>query len=309
MPVWNQTHFPLTASMLMRLTFVLLLIAVLDANQAWALTVDIDAPESVKPMLSQYLETARAARLKEQPDEIELARLRAKSLETARDLLATEGYFSPQIATELKAEGREPVLRYKVTPGPRTLVRSVSVEFSGGLAEPGGDNPARQDKIRQSFPLKPGMPFRQADWDTAKSQLLRALLTDTYPAAELTASEARIDPATLSADLSIRVESGPAFYYGTQTISGNQRYPLSIIRDLSSLQPGQPYRQQQVLDYKAALESSGYFAQALVRIDFDPANAAAVPVRVEVVEQLEKRFTVGIGTSTDTGPRVQLGLL
>ena len=130
-----------------------------------------------------------------------------------------------------------------------------------------------------------------------------------YPTAQLAASEARIDPAAHAADLTLTVDSGPAFFYGEPVISGNQRYPESIVRNLSPLKPGQPYRQQDMLDYQTALEASGYFAQATVRIEPDPALAAAVPIQVEVVERMEKLFSVGVGVSTDTGARVQASWL
>jgi translocation and assembly module TamA len=148
------------------------------------------------------------------------------------------------------------------------------------------------------------MPFRQADWNAAKAGLLGSLLTSRYPAAQLAASEARIDPATQSADLTLTVDSGPAFFYGAPVISGNQRYPESIIRHLSPMKPGQPVRQQDLLDYQAALETSGYYAQAMIRMEPDPALAAAVPIQVEVVERPTKMFSVGAGFSTDTGARV-----
>jgi translocation and assembly module TamA len=75
----------------------LLLFAALCASQAHALTVEVEAPDELKALLMQHLETARAARSGEALDEAELGRLRDLSVETARDLLATEGYFSPQI--------------------------------------------------------------------------------------------------------------------------------------------------------------------------------------------------------------------
>jgi translocation and assembly module TamA len=72
------------------------------------------------------------------------------------------------------------------------------------------------------------------------------------------------------------------------------------------LKPGQPVSQQQLLDYQAALETSGYYAQAVVRVEPDLARAAAVPVQVEVVERPEKMFSLGAGISTDTGARVSV---
>jgi translocation and assembly module TamA len=279
-------------------------LAVLCAGSAHALTVEVEAPDELKPLLVQYLESARAARLGEALDEAELARLRSVSEETARELLATEGYFSPQIDSSLTRVDNDWVLRYVVTPGPRTRVRTLEIDFAGALADAGAPGARLRARAERNFTLRPQMPFRQADWNAAKVALLGPLLTVRYPAAKLTASEARIDPAAQAADLKLTVDSGPAFFYGQPVISGNQRYPESTIRNLSPLKPGQPYRQQDLLDYQMALESSGYFAQAAVRIEPDPALAAAVPIQVEVVERPEKLFSVGVGVSTDTGARV-----
>ncbi|MHB1214772.1 MAG: autotransporter assembly complex protein TamA [Thiobacillus sp.] len=288
---------------------ILAFLAVLCAGPAHALTVEVAAPDELKPLLVQYLEAARAARLGEVLDEAELARLRSVSEDTARELLATEGYFSPQIDSSVTRVGDDWVLRYAVTPGPRTRVRTLKIDFAGALAEAGGSGARLRARAERSFTLQPEMPFRQADWDAAKVALLRPLLTTRYPAARLADSEARIDPATQSADLSLTLDSGPAFYYGRPVISGTQRYPESIVRNLSPLKPGQPYSQQDLLDYQVALETSGYYAQATVRIDDDPALAAAVPIRVTVVERPEKQFSVGAGVSTDTGARVQVSWL
>jgi len=284
----------------------LLLCAMLCAGPAHALTVEVAAPDELKPLLDQYLEAARAARLGETLDEAELARLRGVSEETARELLATEGYFSPQIDSSLTQLENDWVMRFAVTPGPRTRVRTLKIDFAGALADADGAGARLRARAERNFMLQPPMPFRQADWTAAKVAVLGPLLTVRYPAAQLAASEARIDPAIQAADLKLTVDSGPAFFYGQPAISGNQRYAESIIRNLNPLKPGQPYRQQDLLDYQAALEASGYFAQATVRIEPDPALAAAVPIQVAVVERPEKLFSVGVGISTDTGTRMSM---
>lgn len=283
---------------------VLPLLAALCAPPAHALTVAIDAPDELEALLSKHLETARAARLGETPGAEEMARLQRRSEQTARDLLATEGYFSPQVDSAVERVGDDWRIEYRVEPGPRTLVRDVALVFDGALKT--RDDAARlRRRIERSFPLKPGMPFRQADWDAAKLAVLRPLLGGAYPAAGLAASEARIDPAARTADLALTIDSGPAFFYGEPVVSGSQRYPESVARNLSPLRPGQPLRQQDLLDYQVALESSGYYAQAMVRVDADPATAAAAPIRVEVVERPQKQLSLGVGVTSDTGARVQ----
>jgi translocation and assembly module TamA len=286
----------------------LLLLAVLCATPSHALTVEVDAPDELKALLTQHLETARAARLGEKLDAEEIARLQRQSELTARDLLATEGYFSPQVESTVEPVGDDWRVNYRIVPGARTTVRSVKLAFDGAL-KTRADAAGLRGRTERSFSLKQGMPFRQADWEAAKLSVLRPLLAGAYPAARIAASEARVDPAAQSADLTMTVDSGPAFFYGQPVISGSQRYPESIVRNLNPARPGKPYRQQDLLDYQAALETSGYYAQATVRIEPDPALAAAVPIHVEVVERPEKRISVGAGISTDTGARVQASWL
>lgn len=281
----------------------MLLCAALCASPAHALTVEVEAPEELEALLLQHLESSRAARHGEPLDEAELVRLQQVSEETARGLLATEGYFSPQVESSLTRSGADWVIRYVVAPGPRTRVRTLEVRFEGALAD--SEQARLRARTESGFTLQPGMPFRQADWSAAKVALLRPLLAGRYPAARVAASEARIDPAAQAADLTLTVDSGPAFLYGDVVIRGNQRYPETIVRNLNPAKPGKPVRQQDLLDYQMALETSGYYAQATVRIDPDPALAAAVPVQVEVVERPEKLVSVGAGYSTDTGARVQ----
>ncbi len=286
---------------------ILLFLAALSPAPVYALTVSVDAPEPIKALLTQHLETARAARLGEQPDAEELARLRRQSEDTARELLATEGYFSPQITSTLSG-GDAAQLNYRIEPGARTTVRNVELSFAGAVQTSAASSGLR-GRIERNFSLRPGMPFRQADWAAAKINVLRALLAGAYPAARVATSQARIDPAAQTADLTLTLDSGPAFHYGALEIKGIQRYPQTIVHNLRPFKPGQPLRQQDLIDYQAALEASGYFAQASVRIEPDPANAAAVPIQVEVVERPEKSLSLGIGVSTDTGARVQVGWL
>lgn len=270
--------------------------------------MEVDAPDDIRALLMQYLDVARAARQDEKPDAEEIARLQRQSDLTAHDLLATEGYFSPQVESAVERVGDDWRVDYRVDPGVRTTVRSVTLIFDGAV-KTRADAAGMRARIERGFSLRQGMPFRQADWNAAKLGVLRPLLARTYPAAQLVTSEARIDPAARAADLTLMIDSGPAFFYGDPVISGTRRYPESIIRNLSPAKPGKPFRQQDLLDYQIALEASGYYSQATVRIEPDPALAAAVPIRVEVVERPEKRFSVGVGVSTDTGARVQAGWL
>ena len=78
--------------------------------------------------MTQHLETARAARLGEKPDAEEMARLQRQSEQTARDLLATEGYFSPRVESTVERAGDDWRVVCRVDPGVR-----APPSFSGGF--------------------------------------------------------------------------------------------------------------------------------------------------------------------------------
>lgn len=286
-----------TVRILVPVVFWLVVFGVAPAH---ALTVEIDVPDELRPLLTRHLDASRAARLDETFSDEEITRLQGLSETSARALLATEGYFAPRILSTRRGD----TLQFMIKPGARTEVRAVDIRFIGALADAPGSRPL-QGRITRSFALKPGMPFRQLDWDTAKAGALAPLVASQYLAARIAESEVRIDPIAHVADITLTLDSGPAFFYGQPVINGASRYPVSIARKLAPMQPGQPVNQQDLLDYQAALEASGYYSQASVRIDPDPATAAAAPIRIEVVERPEKRLSLGAGVSTDTGARVQ----
>ena len=131
----------------------LLFLAALCATQAHALTVEVNAPDALKALLTQHLEMARAARLGERLDADEMARLQKQSEQTARELLATEGYFSPQVTSVVERLGDDWRVDYQIKPGPRTLVRSVKLDFEGAL-KTRADADRLRARIVDSFPLK-----------------------------------------------------------------------------------------------------------------------------------------------------------
>jgi translocation and assembly module TamA len=142
------------------------------AFAADAVQVRIDGAGDLRRLLEEQLDIAR--RRGEEglsPDEIE--RLFAATPGQIRELLATEGYFSPLIRPEFDRNAAPPVARFTVDPGRRTVVTQVDIRFKGAIAEGPHADPRRMERLRRRWPLDPGEAFRQADWSAAKSGLLK----------------------------------------------------------------------------------------------------------------------------------------
>jgi translocation and assembly module TamA len=265
--------------------------------------IELDAPDDVRELLENNLNIYRY-RGRPDVDVLVLKQLIERARPDARRLLATAGYFSPRIEAQQMASDTGHVVRLRVVPGKPASVVSVELEVTGPIsANP--DDAQRIAGMRKRWRLPVGTRFRQAAWDEAKQALLSAVLLDGYPTARVAASEARVDPAAASVALSVRLESGPLFYFGALEITGLERYPQELVENLSPVRPGARYTHDALLRYQASLQASGYFRSASVSVDPDPGGATTVPVIVRITEHPAKKIDLGVGYSTDTGPRAQ----
>ncbi|MEN3363497.1 MAG: translocation and assembly module TamA [Burkholderiales bacterium] len=275
------------------------------AQTARKYTVEITGAGPVAPVLDEHLEIRRHESDPQLTPE-ELERLVEITPQQIRELLATEGYFSPVVNATLVKEGALPIARFQITLGEPTRVGSVDIRFTGDIAAgPRRDEP-RMNRLRRQWALESGERFRQADWNSAKGALLKNLLVRDFAAATIGSSEARVDPEKRIADLTVEVDSGPFFTFGEVQVEGLQRYSRNTVDELNPIRPGDPYSQEKLNELQARLQDSGYFRSAFASVEINPARPGNVPVRVDVVENERKRLGLGIGFSTDVGPRFQV---
>ncbi|OYU73270.1 MAG: outer membrane protein assembly factor, partial [Burkholderiales bacterium PBB5] len=163
----------------------------------------------------------------------------------------------------------------------------------------------QRSRIRQGWSLPPGQRFTQEGWDDAKNQALRELVARRYPAGKLSYSLADVDAASNRARLGLRLASGPLFRLGAMQVTGANRYDPLLVSRLARLPVGRVYDQDEVQKAQLRLAGSGYYDSAFIFID--PAgDAAAVPVQVNVREAPLHKVVLGVGLSTDAGPRASV---
>lgn len=277
-------------------------------------TLQVEAPRPLRKLLAENLDLAR---FRDTPSGEaltleELDRLVATAPEQVRALLATEGYFSPdvQVRREATPAGQRPLVRVEVQPGPRTLVTRAAVRVQGELQQraDAGDTDARRllDELRGEWPLKPGQPFQQSAWAAAKNSSLGRLHAGGYPTAIWLDTDVAVRSRQQQAELSATAQSGPRFHFGELRIQGLQRYDERVVRNLATFGPGTPYSEQRLLDFQDRLTRIGLFEGAVAELEVDPAKAAAAPVTVRVQEQKLQKVTLGLGYSTDTGARASV---
>lgn len=274
-------------------------LACLPAAAQQQISVSLQAPEAVRPLLERYVRLLGAEPVMlPEADGDRLALVRRSRREIS-DLLATEGYFNPQIRID-RGAGKD--WKVVIEPGARATISEVTLDFEGEIAGAGDDGVRA---LREGWRLPVGEPFRQAAWDAAKQQLLDTVSAHRYAAAHIVQSRAEVDPDAATARLSLTLDSGPAFYLGELQVEGLEALPEDLVRRYSTLKPGAPYDRDALLAFQSGLQNTPHFASVVVDIDRDPALAAAVPVRVQVAEAKPKTLGFGGGFSTNTGYRVE----
>ena len=267
-----------------------------------AYKVDIQAsPRAVRKLLEEHLDLARFAKRDDVSDD-QFGFLVTATPQQVRDLTATAGYFSPVVRTDVRTVDGKKRVTVSVDPGPQTTISSVTLSFNGPVLT---EDPAQENATRFAFSLHEGDPFSQGGWDDAKSASLRALQARRYVAAKITQSQARIDPRTHQAKLSVTFDSGPTFTMGKLEVVGTERYPAKIVDNVNPISVGAIYDVQRVAELQRQLQNTPYYASVAIDVGNDPAKPLETPVRVKVSEYPYNSIRGGVGYATDTGPQVQ----
>ena len=272
--------------------------------QPVALQVRIVAPAPLDKLLVANLDIVRwSARGPLARDQIE--QLYATAVPQIRELAATEGYFTPRVGASLEQSNGTLVAHFEVDPGTPTRVSQIELSVIGAVTQDKAGS-MRIEQARRAFGLKQGDIFRQADWTAAKERMVGSLGRLRYATARVDDSRAEIDPDAHAAVLRVVVDSGPPVTLGAPQITGLQRYPPSVITNLNPIAPGSPYDEAQLLKYQRRLQSSGYFASALVTASPSRDQPRDTPIAVAVAEAPARRVELGLGYSTDRGVRAQV---
>jgi translocation and assembly module TamA len=280
--------------------------------------VQIDAPRDLDTLLRDNLDLVRW-RGNPRVDMPQLQRLIKDAPEQARSLIETEGYYTPRIESRLDTSGPVPVARVGVEPGPPTTVGSVDIELRGFTTFDGG-LPFDAAALRAQWTLPSGARFRQADWEKAKRDVLRAASRNRFARARLADTRATVDPGAHRVALKVVLDSGPDVHFGQLRVTGLRRYPPSVVLNLSRINPGDPYSETALQAFQTRVQDTGYFSsveaslgsgdpeqdEALAQQARQENKPLALPVLVRVTENKEKNVEAGVGFSTNTGARAQL---
>ncbi|MCC7325890.1 MAG: BamA/TamA family outer membrane protein [Burkholderiales bacterium] len=270
----------------------------LRADAAIRYRVEIVAPDAIAATLRAVVDLVRWQDFDEMTEDL-FDRLARDAVPQSREAAATQGFFSAGVDITVDRSTQPVSVTLHVTPGLPTRIAGVAIDVTGPATETPEGNAAIAT-LRDTWLLPKADVFLQGRWTEAKTAAVATLAASPYAAARLEASEARIDPEARSADLSLKIASGPPFRIGTFEVRGLERYTPKLVHNFATLHEGDLYGAQPLDDYVRRLLASGYFASVQASIDTDVAQADHATVTLSVIEAPTRHVEFGVGYSTDT---------
>ncbi|TLP64771.1 MULTISPECIES: autotransporter assembly complex protein TamA [Pseudomonas] len=281
-----------------RLGWGLLLLAA--SSMAWAqseLLVRVKpANKALKGNIENYIGSLS------ERDEEALLRFSRGAEEQARKAAQALGYYQAHIDTEVKppAEAGKPAqLLIRVEPGEPVRLRNVTVRINGPASE------LKAFRIPNSKALRPGEPLNHGHYEDAKRLIQNQASRYGFFSGRFERQRLAVDPQAGVADIELIYQSGPRYRLGAVTFGGDTPLDNDLLQRMVPFKPGTPYDSELIAELNNDLQSSGYFEG--VRVDAAPTAAVAeqIPVEVHLDTRKPRTMGLGLGYSTDVGPRAK----
>ncbi len=228
-----------------------------------------------------------------------LRRYAATAVSQASKAVRALGYYQPQIDWRVEEDEDDDGARLILTiqPGEPVRVTSRIVEIRG---------PAGSDaKFTGELPDKPaeGDVLNHGEYATLRDTIQTRARQRGYFDGKFLEKSLRVNPETRTAEVTLIYESGERYRLGAVSFEEGHWFEIGLLEDFVTFEPGIPYHTDEIAKLNRDLSSSGYFSG--VDIDARPTNAVdrVIPVSVGLTRRPPRSLGVGVGFSTDVGPR------
>ena len=231
-----------------------------------------------------------------------LIRRRFRTLEKeVRTALEPFGYYRPTIQTSLSRNEDCWLATVVIDRGEPILLRNIDIRIDGAAST----DPAFQELL-DATSLAPGAVLLHANYDRLKRALQVRAADRGYFKAAYTTNQLDIWPNEGKADITLHFASGPRYRIG-EIRQEQQFINPAIVLGYLNLEIGEPYDANNIARAYRDLSDSAYFGQIEIIPDVENAVGEQVPLRIVLQPANRIEYTIGVGASTDTGPRFRAG--
>lgn len=227
----------------------------------------------------------------------QLPRFRKDIQQAVITSLQALGYYEPDI--EITADKNKPErVLVRVKPGEPVRIRTLNLALNGEAS-----TDPQFELLLSQLALQENQVFQHDIYEKTKASLLSLGLSRGYFDAQYTLHQVLVHPEDHAADVNLLFDSGPRYRFGELVLDSDK--PVARILDpLIDIKPGDPYLASKLSGLSRSLSTTGYFR----RVEVQPNVAEAdeqhrIPLYVTLRAKANNEVEVGVGFSTDEGPR------
>ena len=230
-------------------------------------------------------------------DPAALQRFARSAEQQAQQALQALGYYRAQVVSQVDEHQGRPRLRLLVCQGEPVRLQQVTIEVLGEAASLAAFRRPRSSR------LQPGQVLDHGAYEAAKKLLASQAQRYGFFQGRFIEQRLRVDPQAGTADIHLRYTSGPRHRFGAVSFQGDFAIDERLLQRLQPFAVGDAYDADLVARFAQNLRDSGYFAEVRVDALAEQRSGLVVPVQVNLQQVLPRSFTLGLGYSTDIGPR------
>lgn len=212
------------------------------------------------------------------------------------------GHYHARVEGTLELQGQTWFARFKVDPGPPTLIAETDVKVLG----PGGEDRSVQRAVA-AFRPQLGEVLDHRVYEAGKLKIADVLADRGFLDAEAREHRVAVRLADQSARVRLHFESGERHAFGAVRFVGAQ-LPEEVLQGYLPFRTGQPYRTDRLIDLQQRLLDADYFSEVEIETRHDDLEGLQVPIEVSVTPAPRTIYTGGVALGTDSGFGVQGGI-
>ncbi len=218
------------------------------------------------------------------------------------EAIAPYGYFNPRIIANLHATKTGWLASYTIELGQPVCVRTMNLQLRGE----GADNRKLQAYL-QKLPLHIGEVFESKRYNEMKEKLYEIANAQGYIKASFDQAQILVDRRKLSADIILIFNTHQRYYFGSLFFN-ETRYDPTFLARFNIFRQEEPFSSDKLIQYQQDMNDSSYFKQVLVIPQLEKIEDSHIPLQVSVVPPKARRYYLGLGYGSFTGPRLSSGI-
>jgi translocation and assembly module TamA len=231
-------------------------------------------------------------------DKSEIEAYQIQVLEKAKQAAQVFGYYhlTVKLTPPKDAELADDWMM-QVDMGEVTKIRNLSIQIEGQAQ----DDPKMQ-KLLTSLPLKVEQPIEHSAYESSKAKIRSLALSRGFFDFEYQAASIKVYESLHAADVTLHASTGKRYSFGELKFGQDVR-AQSLANKLVPFKVGDSYQASQLGLFNQLLKQTQYFRHVIIRPLLDQAKDHQVPIQVILTHKPRDNFDVGIGVSSDEGPR------